>query len=98
MIKDYLFRIFRPDFWIQVAPTNEALSAKIERAIDSESPVTIVDEFTIKMAGMELWVENYPYGYGGLHNSPLSELPTARVRAKLKKYITEAVLKEITND
>ena len=98
MIKDYLFRILRPKFWRQNYPTCDLLSAAIEREIDSKSPVSIIDCYTAKLANMELWIGNYPYAYGYLRNPEIKDLPSARVRAKLKKYITEAVLKETTND
>lgn len=98
MIKDYLFRILRPKFWHQNYPTCDLLSEAIERAIDSKSPVTVVDSYTAKLANMELWIENYPYAYGYLRNPEIKELPSARVRAKLNKYITKAALKETTND
>lgn len=98
MIKDYLFRILRPKFWRQNYPTCDLLSAAIERAIDSKSPVKFISTYAIEMGGLQLWVGNYPYAFGHMVNMGFEEIPTARVRAKLKKYITEAVLKETTND
>lgn len=98
MIKDYLFRIFRPRFWIQIYPTSDALSKRIEAAIDSQATVTTRGCSAVMIDGMELWTANYPYAYGEPMNFETGVLPSARVRKKLHNYIIERANKEITND
>lgn len=63
-IRDRLFRILRPNYWIQNYPTCDKYSDEIENLIDSGAEVEVIDRFTAKIDGRKLWIENYPYAYG----------------------------------
>lgn len=81
-----MFRILRPKFWVQTRPTCDEYSAHLEKKIKSKPQVVRVDERTVNMDGVEIWVANYPYCYGHVYGQPCG-LPTARVRKMLYDYI-----------
>lgn len=62
--RDRLFRILRPNFWFQNYPTCDNYSNEIENLIDNYADVEVLDEFTAKIGGKKIWIENYPYAYG----------------------------------
>lgn len=88
MWRDYLFRILRPRYWMQNEPTNPLYSRALERMIDMNAAITDVGEHTCRIAGVEIWIGNYPYSYGHDYNNNIG-LPTARVRKKLKDYLAK---------
>lgn len=90
-IKNLLFRLVNPRFWIQNAGTDWQWDAWLYHAIDSEE-IEIVDQWHIKIGGHWVWVENYPYCYGDMKSGVGTGLPAPLTRVKLKKAVAETML------
>lgn len=90
---ELIFRLIRPSFWLQNYPTNYDWSDLVEQLIDANAVITYIDEYKVMFNDdVAIWISNYPYAYGhpyyirGINGS---QLPTARVRAKLRRYIAK---------
>ena len=66
--------IFRPDYWVMTESFNREWDEKLNLLMDKFPPVfgPINDLngkiHTVSFGGVEVWVENYPYGYGTPHS------------------------------
>ncbi len=88
-VKDFFFRLIRPNFWHQNHPTNHDYSDALESQIDNGAEIVVEDKYCIFLGDVRVWVGNYPYGFG--YQYPADEgarfLPSARVRQKLKRRL-----------
>lgn len=70
---NYFFKILlTPSCWIRNYPTSRVLSDKINKALDAGLLPTVDAgylgrSYTVKLDGLELWIENYPYAYGSVY-------------------------------
>jgi hypothetical protein len=60
-------------------------------------PLIVVDPYTVKFEGTEVWVGNYPYEYGCWYSIPNAlvtlppVLPSVKTRKRLRKLLLETV-------
>lgn len=90
-MRNYLFRITKPSFWIQNYPSNSVLDEWLNEQLDKQLPV-IVDKHHVKFGDKLVWVENYPYAYGYVIGMA-GILPFARTRKRLQNAVIKASLK-----
>lgn len=90
-IKNYLFRVTHPAFWIQVGELDWEWDTLLNRLLDAEPKVSNVSRYTCRLNGMTVWISNYPHSYGafytGLHGKE-SGLPAPITRKRLYKYVS----------
>jgi hypothetical protein len=80
------YRLFRPLYWLQVAPTSPTYDAWLNNLLDTNPKVERVSEAIAVVGGYKFWVANFPYGFGSLYRKS-EALPKAKTRARLKNYI-----------
>lgn len=95
-LSDFLYRLIRPNFWIQNYRT-DYLYDDLLNGVLGKSEIEIVDKFTVKIDGIEIWVSNYPYAYGHLYHQGDRVLPRPRTRVRLQKMVTIARFKQQLN-
>lgn len=54
-----------------------------------------MNEYYIRLGGIEVWVENWPYAYGNPYSPKMRVLPTMKTRKRLKKMIEDNKYNEI---
>lgn len=85
-IRNYLLVITSPRHWLRVRNTSKALGDFISKSLDDGATPIIVDEYTMKLNGITLWRENYPYGYGNIYDGKTPNLlPPRHVCIALRK-------------
>lgn len=87
------YRLVNPLFWIQIRRTDYDYDAALRRALE-EGPVELRSEHRCRVAGVELWVSNFPYCYGHVMRGPESSqpLPAPLTRVKLRRALTRAAM------
>jgi hypothetical protein len=73
-IKNALFRLTHPSFWLQNVRTSYEWDAQL-RQLMQEHGVRRIDNCTADVGGVTIWIKNYPYGFGKRFMSPLNGLP-----------------------
>jgi hypothetical protein len=83
------FRIINPVFWIQNEPTCWRYDHHLRQALnDPDCNIEIIDSYTAKINGVQVWINNYPYAFGNLWPSNYKEvLPSPLTRLKLKRIL-----------
>lgn len=102
-MRNYLFRILRPKFWIQNYPSSKILDKWMNQKLD-EGKLKLGDNCHAKLDGKSIWIENYPYSFGCVIGKP-HFLPFARTRKRLYEELiklghpvtTEQKLKQFLN-
>lgn len=57
--------LIRPDWWCRNYKTNKDWDKALTTILDNPNlVVNKVDEFTIDINGIAVWIANYPYAYG----------------------------------
>lgn len=90
-MKNFLFTLIHPRFWINIYPVNKSWDKWMNDALDKEAPVENT-HLTVKLAGKIIWVGNYPYAFGSEHGKSLEVLPNSLTR----KRLFDAIIKERT--
>ena len=69
-IKNIIFTIFHPSFWMNGSPISYTYDETIRRAIqdynDGLVSIRVTGEYTILLGGLCIWVGCYPYNFGHL--------------------------------
>jgi hypothetical protein len=90
-IKDFLFVMFRPAYWLSHKPTCKHLDAWLNHQMDIGADVK-ADNYIAHIGDKMLWIGSYPYSYGGeiIGISLNSQwLPANRTRKRLRDYIAK---------
>lgn len=53
--------IFKPSFWLRSRPYSKEWDETLSRLIDEGHYFENISEFTATIAGVEVWIANYPY-------------------------------------
>lgn len=96
MLSDFLYRLIRPNFWIQNYRTDYLYDDLLNKMLDKYD-IEIVDTFTVKIEGIEIWVSNYPYAYGSNYGQSDKVLPRPRTRVRIQHMVTLARFKQQLN-
>lgn len=95
LIADIVFTLAHPSHWIRLRSTNKCLDEFILEALKNPK-FESYGRYTIVLNGVILWIGNYPYSFGYVHNSPdTAGMPSRRTVAKLKKAIQTYWIKTI---
>lgn len=89
-VRETIYRILRPRHWLKLQPVCYDLSDKIEQAVLA-GDFKVIDGYTAKVGGAEIWVKNYPYSYGNLREYE-DALPCSRVSDLLHKALKQEIL------
>lgn len=84
-IKDFLWVLVRPGYWISNYPTCKKLDRFILHHISKGTEPIILNDYYVKLGKRDLWVQNYPHAYG--HPRGRKILPSCRTRNLLREYI-----------
>ena len=63
-MKNLLRVIATPSCWLQNYTYSSLWDRELRRMLDKGDKIVIVDNYYVKIGGVEVWVENYPYAYG----------------------------------
>lgn len=76
--------IFIPSCWIRIGHTCKDWDFWLRNAL-KDPQFEYLSKYTVKLNGKEIWIANYPYGYG---SEPCSDaLPKRSTVFLLKKYV-----------
>jgi len=79
-----------PKYWQQNYSTSMEWDGHLNRLLD-KGPVEIIDRYTASIAGVEVWIENWPYAYGRPY--PMTGImPTVATRKRLRDAVLAAAL------
>ena len=84
-IIDIAWALVHPNFWVSVGPSCPKVDRIINKMIDHDVFVACGRYYAVTVDKHEVWVSNYPYGFGEIGNT--KRLPYRRTRARLKKYL-----------
>lgn len=91
-VKAFVFGIVKPTLWVQNNTYSPAVDDFVRDIIDNNTSFDDYSEHTVTFGGITIWVSNYPYSYGTVHNIKGSRsLPKGRPSRltiwQLKRYI-----------
>lgn len=87
-LKNAIFRITHPHFWIQNHRTSYKWDYALNRLLASDLDVDVVaGGHLAKIGDMKVWVANYPYCFGHPNNPFAAVLPAPLTRRKLKRIV-----------
>ncbi|ASK88497.1 hypothetical protein [Sphingorhabdus sp. SMR4y] len=78
-----------PPYWMQNQRTDYEWDSALSAAIDRFG-VEEVNYYLCRIGGVAVWIQNYPYAYGSMHNGGVDFLPTVSTRKKLRKAVAKA--------
>lgn len=84
-IIDIAWALVHPNFWGSVGPSCPKVDRIINKMIDHDVFVACGSHYAVTVDKHEVWVANYPHGFGSIRNT--KRLPYRRTRARLKKYL-----------
>src|SRR5687768_18443591 len=71
-----LLRILRtPRCLIRIHKTSKPLSKYINRELDKQTTIKIINKFVAQLGNQELWISNYPYGFGTVYSKEKFGMP-----------------------
>ena len=86
-IKNALFRITHPSFWVQNYPTDYEYDYYLNKLMD-EKGVPWSGGAKVSYENFDLWVCNWPYAYGTTMDGEVLPAPLTRVRVKRESSIS----------
>lgn len=77
-----------PKYWLQIEPTCGRWDKILNDALDTGS-VKIIDNYTAKVGGLQVWIESWPYGYGAPYEgfSRKQMIPKVATRKRLRRAV-----------
>jgi hypothetical protein len=90
-LKNIIFRITHPAFWLQNEPTCWEHDAWLWQKMRDGAVVKYRGSYTCELDGVPMWVSNWPYAYGSLHVDG-APLPAPLTRVALRRYIVKQFL------
>lgn len=87
------YRLFRPRHWSRGHPTNLKWDAFLLDAVKSGG-ILPVDQYTVLIGGVEVWVGNHPYASFTPYRSSVKVMPTART----VDILTDIILEKVVHD
>ena len=88
-----LYRLL-PPYWLQNYPTNMEWDRTLNELLD-RGPITELDSHTVKVAGVTIWVSNWPYSYGNPYNPEVKVAPRVATRKRLQNAIAKSFMPKI---
>lgn len=94
-IKNFLLVMVNPDFWIKVRKVDSEWDKVLNRLMENGYEPYNISNYTCEIAGQEIWISNYPYGYGNPYGGiegnrrdrDNERIPYALTRYRLKRYL-----------
>lgn len=77
-----------PVFLLRNAPSSKVLTDFVHDSLDKGCKPEAIDQYWIRLNGVELWRENWPYAYGNtrhLHLTQFARLPSRGAALRLRK-------------
>ena len=90
IIWQYLFVILHPSYWTSNHDTDPVFDKKILKLLEQGTPLTIVDDYYVKIGPYTLWSHNHPYASYTLR-SHSTKSPSRYTRHLLKKEQIKAL-------
>lgn len=83
----FLRVILNPVWWMRNHLTNRDWDRALRRAINGNPVVSNMNEYTVLINGVEVWISNYPYAYGSPRHT--KALPSRRTALLLRQMQRE---------
>lgn len=90
LIKKLRF-LFMPSFWIINNPISDDWDNELNLMLD-HLEISIANEYYCKIGGVEIWIENYPYGYAQTYKNNRSVMPHRDTIVRLKNAVEKSKL------
>ena len=75
----------RPHMWIRNEPTDKDWDIKLRGLLKSNRPYSRGCGFTVRLGGVPVWVQNWPYAYGyQFGGEGRKKLPSRRTALQLR--------------
>lgn len=88
-IKEFLWVLMHPAFWVQTATYSEAWDKKLNYLIENHK-FEYCNEHIAIIGNVEVWINNYPYGCMNPYHQVMSARPSRHTIYKAyKKYIKD---------
>lgn len=101
-LKNWLFRLTHPSFWVQNEPTCWEWDTRVQELIAyiERAPYEVrVGQHTTGVGSITLWTSNYPYSYGHTWAGAASKaLPAPITRVRLYRALLRAEWANKTRD
>ena len=81
--------LLNPAFWLRNKPTNRSWDLMILNQL-KEPLFERINEYTVNLNGVAIWVKNYPYCYGYDYTEKNLGLPSRSTTLKLKDAINRS--------
>ena len=75
-----ILRTLTPGFWLMNYPYSRALDSFISKSLDDGHEPQRVNKYYVKLAGKDIWVQNWPYAYGTIRDARPSRATICRLR------------------
>lgn len=89
-LKNFLFRLTHPSFWIQVGETDWEWDKELNTLLDTNT-IRRVSFGTSRVGEVFVWTENYPFGYGNKRDIysffDVSGLPAPLTRKRMHSML-----------
>lgn len=83
-----------PKYRLQNHPTSKAWDRILNDLLDKHEVIISRDSrFTVTLGGVQVWVGNYPYAYGGPYEHEV--LPKVATRMRLQECVLKAIVKGV---
>lgn len=86
--KQYWYWTFRvllyPPIWMRNYPTSDELSEEVNRLLDGGHSLKSEDEYTSKLAYLNLWIASWPHAYGRLYPNDYAFLVNRKTAMRLR--------------
>lgn len=91
-IKDILFALLWFPAWIVIGKIDKDYDKWLRSKIKQKVKVEPINKYTVKFDNHEMWICNYPYGFGHIYRFD-DYVPRRRTRHMLMKYLKSTVWK-----
>lgn len=87
---------FNPTYWIKLGDGTNWEWDKIVRKALSTGDIKYVNRHKAQIGGIPIWIENYPYAYGGHYNNKSGVYinPSRRTCLLIKQAVDKVLVKE----
>ena len=85
----YFLHLMDPRHIIRNEWTNKAWDRELREILDNPESFEHLDDFHVKMNGVNIWICNYPYAFGSRDHD--KRLPSRRTCVRLKLLLDETI-------
>ena len=84
----FFYFLFRPQFWVMSHEYSPRWDAFLNEAMDNADPKDLaIGSCILKVRGVCVWIENYPYAYGTPFDCGVIVRPSRRTILRLRDFV-----------